>query len=235
MSTQTHFGSTTRAAAVAVAVVLVAVGLATGMALGTWLRSGEPSEAPADGSVDAGFTRDMKDHHAQAVQMATLIRDRTSDQQVRTLALDILLTQQQQIGQMYGWLAAWKLPQTSTRPPMAWMGARPGTGDGSSMGHQMGQPGDPGQGRATSLATMPGMATTGEVQRLAELPDRQAQRLFLTLMIRHHRGGVVMARAAADRASQPVVRELARSIVASQRAEITAMQQMLAARGGPLP
>lgn len=233
--TAARLGSTARAVAVAVAVVLVAVGLAAGMALGTWLRSAAPAAAPDDGSVDAGFARAMKDHHAQAVQMATLIRDRTSDPQVRTLALDILLTQQQQIGQMYGWLTAWQLPQTSARPPMAWMGIRPGNGGGSSTGHQMGQPSDPGQGQEGALATMPGMATAQEVQRLAELPDRRAQRLFLTLMIRHHRGGVTMARAAADQASQPTVRGLARSIVASQTAEITALQQMLAARGGPLP
>ncbi|MEV4010737.1 DUF305 domain-containing protein [Nonomuraea angiospora] len=59
---------------------------------------------PADASVEAGFARDMQAHHAQAVQMTLIVRDRISDREVRTLAYDIATTQQQQIGQMYAWL-----------------------------------------------------------------------------------------------------------------------------------
>jgi uncharacterized protein (DUF305 family) len=47
----------------------------------------------------------MMVHHAQAVEMAEIVRDRTENPQTRTLATDIALTQQAQIGQMQGWLA----------------------------------------------------------------------------------------------------------------------------------
>lgn len=52
----------------------------------------------------------MSDHHAQAVEMALLARDRTNDEELRRFALDIILTQQAQIGQMQGWLAVWERP-----------------------------------------------------------------------------------------------------------------------------
>ena len=64
----------------------------------------------------------MQTHHAQAVEMAFLVRDRTEDEEVRTVAYDIITSQQQQAGQMYGWLVQWGLDQTGSRPPMAWVG-----------------------------------------------------------------------------------------------------------------
>ena len=63
----------------------------------------------------------MQTHHAQAVEMAFLVRDRTDDEDLRTVAYDIITSQQQQAGQMYGWLVQWGLPQTGSRPPMAWV------------------------------------------------------------------------------------------------------------------
>jgi hypothetical protein len=41
-----------------------------------------------------------------------------------TVAYDIITSQQQQAGQMYGWLVRWGLPQTGSRPPMAWVGGQ---------------------------------------------------------------------------------------------------------------
>lgn len=66
--------------------------------------------SPRESGTDVRFVREMIQHHAQAVDMATRIRDRSSDQTVRTLALDIMLSQQEQIGQMRGWLTIWGLP-----------------------------------------------------------------------------------------------------------------------------
>lgn len=76
---------------------------------------------PPETSADAGFARDMQVHHAQAVEMSMLIRDRTTSPEIRTMAYDITLTQQQQSGQMFAWLRRWGLPQTSSAAPMAWM------------------------------------------------------------------------------------------------------------------
>ncbi|WP_188904383.1 DUF305 domain-containing protein [Deinococcus aerophilus] len=65
---------------------------------------------PAEASTEVRFVREMIQHHAQAVDMATRIRERSRDEAVRTLALDIMLSQQEQIGQMRGWLTLWGRP-----------------------------------------------------------------------------------------------------------------------------
>ncbi len=76
------------------------------------------SRAPAEGSPEVNFSRDMAAHHAQAVEMALIARDRSSDEELRRFALDIMLTQQAQIGQMQGWLMAWSRPLTGAQPTM---------------------------------------------------------------------------------------------------------------------
>ncbi|MFI9597012.1 DUF305 domain-containing protein [Nonomuraea sp. NPDC052265] len=92
---------------------------------------------PGDMSVEAGFARDMQAHHAQVVQLALIIRDRTTDREVRTLAYDLATTQQQQIGQMYAWLDMWGLSQAAPGPRMAWM--RQGPQNMPGMGQQFAQ------------------------------------------------------------------------------------------------
>lgn len=59
---------------------------------------------------DILFAQQMTVHHSQAVEMATTLRDRTTDDILRVLALDIMLSQQTQIGMMQGWLQMWKQP-----------------------------------------------------------------------------------------------------------------------------
>lgn len=159
------------------AVLGLAVGgvlLVLGMILGRALAPA--AETPSTDSAAAGFLRDMQVHHAQAVEMALLVRDRTDNAEVRPPA-----------------------------PPMTWT-LLP-TIDGSDEGNQM----DP-----SAPDGMPGMAT----------PDQLA---FLTLMIAHHQGGVEMADAALARTDVPQVVSLATGIRNAQRAEITVMQDLLAA------
>ncbi|MEF2278082.1 DUF305 domain-containing protein [Deinococcus sp. YIM 134068] len=66
--------------------------------------------SPRETSPEVRFVREMVQHHGQAVDMATRIRDRSEDATLRTLALDIMLSQQEQIGQMRGWLTLWGRP-----------------------------------------------------------------------------------------------------------------------------
>lgn len=207
--------------------VIGLLALVTASAVGYAAKGPQP---PADDGPDAGFASDMQNHHAQAVEMAFLIRDRTSDPTIRTIAYDIITSQQQQIGQMYGWLRLWGLPQTSSRPPMAWMN------DGSNQGG-MGMP-DAGDETRAALSTarrMPGMATDAQLRSLRDATGREAEVLFLRLMIAHHRGGVAMASTARRLAESPEVRSLAGAIAAAQRAEITQMRQLLRDRGVASP
>ena len=66
--------------------------------------------------------RDMSVHHAQAVEMAEIVRDKTQSEEVRLMAADMALTQQGQIGRMQGWLDTWNLPATGAEPALTWMG-----------------------------------------------------------------------------------------------------------------
>jgi uncharacterized protein (DUF305 family) len=237
-----HDAGTSAAPRPARALIAVAVvaALAVGALIGGILVRQPPQTVAVEGSVDVGFARDMQVHHAQAVQLAVLLRDRSTDEEVRTVALDILLTQQNQIGQMAGWLSTWGLPAATVDEPMAWMstgehghsaGAAAGSTSTGSSGDETGAAG----ATATGYAAMPGWVSTEDMARLEAATGSDADRLFLQLMIPHHVGGVEMAEYAAENARQPQVRTLARGIVTAQDRELVALRDMLAARGGPLP
>jgi uncharacterized protein (DUF305 family) len=192
-----------------VAVASVAA-LILGVVLGALLLGGESE--PGDQSPEAGFARDMSVHHAQAVEMAFLLRDSTDDPELQTLAYDIINTQRAQIGMFSGWLQQWELPQTSVRPPMEWSAHDHGGGD------------------ITSYDDMPGMASDEQLDQLGRAEGVEAEILFLELMIDHHRGGVEMAEAVLPLTERSEVTYLADTIVAGQQAEIAAMQTMLEER-----
>lgn len=200
-----------------IAAVLVAVLLATGGFLLGRLTASGPAPAPASESAAAGFLRDMQVHHAQAVDMAMTIRDTSDDPDLRRLAYDIAIGQSNQAGQMYGLLEAWRLGQASSLPPMTWM-SQPVI-DGSDADH----------GAMTGVDGMPGMATPEQLAELRAATGEDAERLFLTLMIAHHRGGLDMAEAVLARTRVPEVVSMATGILASQQADIDAMQSMLEA------
>ncbi len=170
---------------------------------------------PGDSSAEAGFLRDMFEHHSQAVAMAMIIRDRTDDPELFAMATDIALTQSTQMGAMQGYLDVWGLPLSGQDAPMTWM-------------------------EHSVDGLMPGMAATADVQQLSELPVAEAEVLFLQLLIRHHQGGVEMAEAYLERGSQAQVTLMADRIVLLQNAEIDVMNDMLERRGespitDPLP
>lgn len=165
-------------------------------------------DTPGSDSVEAGFARDMSTHHNQAVEMALIIRDTTTNDDIRVLATDIILTQQAQIGIMRGWLEVWDLPLNSAMLPMAWA---------DMSGHDM----DMNDG------LMVGMASAGKIAALREMTGADADREFLRLMIAHHQGGVMMANAALDGSDNDDVERLARSIVNGQQIEIELMESLL--------
>ena len=193
--------------------VLVVAGLAIAGATG-WLLGDHGSASVNASSVDAGFARDMSAHHDQAVQMAGYTRDHTDNPSIKLLAYDIETAQYVELGQMQGWLDGWGLSRSSTIPQMSWM-----------QGHHL---------EADGL--MPGMATQSEINKLLSLTGKPLDIYFLQLMIRHHQGGIPMAQYAAEHASQPYVRDLARKMVQNQSNEIVTMEQLLRQLGGsPLP
>ena len=168
--------------------ILLALVIALLGGLALWLFFS--TRMPTEDSAEAGFARDMAVHHAQAVEMAELLRDRTQSEEMRILAADMALTQQAQIGQMQGWLQVWGLSPTGTEPAMSWVG-------------------EPTNG------LMPGMATPEEIRQLRDASSEEADVHFLQLMIPHHQGALQMTEAFSVRGDRPEVESLAEAISAS--------------------
>lgn len=206
-------GRTLRTALVAIiAIAVVAIAAAAGYAAG---HSGSSSKRPGASSVDAGFAWDMSAHHLQAVTLANYARDHTKNTQIYTLAFDIETSQFSQVGEMKGWLESWGLPANDPNPAMSWMAAH----------MQMGTDG-----------LMPGMATAAEVSQFQTMTGTAMDIRFLQLMLRHHQGGLPMAKEAAARAKEAYVRNSAQHMVDAQQSEVLLMEELLRERGAqPLP
>ncbi|WP_424189028.1 DUF305 domain-containing protein [Actinokineospora sp. G85] len=202
----------------AAALVVLLVGAAVGMLLTLSITGSDAP--PADDSVDVGFAQDMRTHHLQAITMAGLARDRSTDPVVAGLAFDMETTQTDQSGQMSGWLTTWGQP--ILLPPgekhMKWM---------AESGHSHGGA----QMTPEGVARMPGMATSEELQRLRSLSGKELDVYFLQLMLRHHHGGLEMAAYAADHAQLAYVRNLAEKIENAQSTESGLLERMLRERG----
>ena len=80
------------------------------------------------------------------------------------------------------------------------------------------------------------MATDAELRSLTDASGVEAEIRFLQLMIRHHEGGIVMARALLALSDRRELVQVAKSIEEGQAAEIALMRNMLVARRAqPLP
>ena len=176
--------------------------LAVLVALGLGFFLGRSSIAPPlENSPEVIFARDMRAHHMQAVDMATRVRDVSKDELLRLLATDMLLTQQNELGQMQAWLNAWGLPLTGREPAM--------NGEGEKMG----------------------LASQSDVSSLSLLPVKASEIKFLQLMIRHHQGGIFMAQDVLSKASSVQVKRVAQAVINAQTFDIDAMTSMLEKRG----
>ncbi|MDO2379083.1 DUF305 domain-containing protein [Rhodococcus electrodiphilus] len=211
-------------------VAAVAIGFLLGFLARIPLEDSQPA-TPGAGSVDVGFAQDMTVHHNQAVEMSAVALTTSDDQRVRNLAYDILTTQQNQVGQMQGWLSLWGQPLLPAGDYMTWMTEDSGHSHGE-VGHADGAAHTDGAG----TARMPGMATSEDLASLRGATGPELDVLFLQLMLRHHEGGLPMMEYGAQYAGQPAVRTLAQTMVDTQTSESELMTAMLAERGAqPLP
>lgn len=229
MSVPTRSNSVGRAQKTALLALGVVAAIAVGFALGFLARTnflGGDDSVPASDSVDVGFAQDMSVHHNQAIDMSAIALTNATDQRVRTLAFDMLTSQQNQVGQMQGWLAVWDRSPVGTDGYMGWM-------SGDEHGHSMSSMSTEGSG---PVAAMPGMASTEELAALRQATGPAVDVMFLQLMLRHHEGGLSMMEYAADHAETPALKQLAQSMISTQQSEATLMKQYLTEKGAqPLP
>ena len=146
-------------------------------------------------------------HHQQAVEMTALIPSHTENKDLRTLGARISLSQSDEIKFMKRWLLA--------------------RGESESMA----MPGMPDMDRnGNPMQPMPGMLTPQQMSALRQASGAEFDRLFLTGMIQHHNGALVMVKQLFEIPGAGQNAELfdfATDVDNTQRAEIGIMQNML--------
>ncbi|WP_210571344.1 DUF305 domain-containing protein [Streptomyces sp. GESEQ-4] len=75
-------------------------------------------------------------------------------------------------------------------------------------------------------ATMPGMATEGQLSNLRKAKGKAFDQLFITLMITHHEGAVTMATEVKAQGNNIQIEEMADDTVAQQTSEINRMRDL---------
>ncbi|MBT8445457.1 MAG: DUF305 domain-containing protein, partial [Gammaproteobacteria bacterium] len=179
-------------------------------------QPGAPGESPRELSAedaikiantsyspaDAQFMRDMIPHHHQALQMAELVADRTNRKELIDVAGRIDASQGDEIEFMQQWL------------------------------RERGEPvPDPTAHHAMHTHhTMAGMATPEQMAELAASKGTDFDRLFLQLMITHHKGAVTMVEDLLEQpgaAYDPVLFEFTNDVTNDQETEIERMNALL--------
>ncbi len=150
-------------------------------------------------------------HHAQAVEMTALIESHTENKDLRLLGARISQSQSDEMKFMKRWLEARGEPVS---PPMPEMPSMDMPGHDMS-GHHM---------------LMPGMLTPKQMDALRKAKGAEFDHLFLTGMIQHHNGALIMVKDLFDTAGAGQDAELfnfATDVDSGQRAEIRIMQTLL--------
>lgn len=160
--------------------------------------------------TDVGFMQGMIHHHAQAVEMVALMKDRTENKELLRLGSRISHTQAEEINFMKRWLESRGEKTSMPMPEMKNM-------DMSDHSHH-------------KPMLMPGMLTPEQMKALANAKGAEFDKLFLNGMIQHHKGALVMVDELFKKAGagqEAVLFSFATDVDSSQRAEIRIMQTML--------
>ena len=167
--------------------------------------------------ADVRFMTGMIGHHAQALVMAGLAPVNGASPSVDILCARIINAQNDEIAAMQRWLRDRNQPVPEVHV------------SGTTM-----------MVHGPEYTThMPGMLTPEQLQELEAAQGKEFDRLFLTYMIQHHRGAVIMVDelfATDGAALDEAAFKLASDIQADQTTEIARMELMLedmSADGGP--
>ena len=154
--------------------------------------------------ADVRFMQGMIPHHAQALEMAALIAERTDHEGLHLLGRRIEISQRDEIA----WMTRW-LENRGETAPMMGAGHAHGLGEGE---------------------LMPGMLSREEMAALAGARGAEFDRLFLQGMIKHHRGALMMVAelfTSPGGGQETEIFRFAADVDADQDMEILRMQEML--------
>ena len=177
---------------------------------------GKPSKAvPADSApvklaeptkADVDFMQGMIMHHGQAVEMTKLVAAKSHNPEILELGKKIDISQTDEMGFMKRWLQ-------DRGKPISEMEDMPGM-DMSSM-----------------MPAMPGMLTKAQMDALRKAEGPQFDHLFLTGMMQHHNGALIMVKelfATPGAAQDAWLFDFTSDVDNTQQAEIDIMRHMLA-------
>ena len=169
---------------------------------------------PPTSPADVQFMQGMIMHHAQAVEMTALIESHTENKDLRTLGVRISRSQSDEIDFMKRWLNARGEPISASREMSG-----------------MHMPGMHMRGKDVSgPMLMPGMLTPKQMDALRKAKGANFDQLFLTGMIQHHNGALIMVKELFETAGAGQDANLFNFVTdvdSGQRAEIRIMQAML--------
>ena len=195
------------------------VALAVAAATGAPGAAAQSTPAPAAGTTagqsyytaaDVAFMTGMISHHAQAVLIAGWAPSHGASASIRALGERIVVGQQDEIALMKRWLRD----------------RRESVPDGAASHDMM-----PGMDHAM-MPMMPGMLTAEQLVQLDQTRGPEFDRMFLTFMIQHHQGAIVMVDqlfGSKGAGEEERVFRFASDVYADQTTEIDRMQKMLAA------
>jgi len=166
-----------------------------------------PERKPSD--ADVKFMQGMIMHHSQAVEMTELLRTRSHDPEVQALGKRISISQTDEMRFMREWL-------TERGEPISEHASM----DMAGMDHM-----DMG-----SMPMMPGMLTKEQMKALAAATGPAFDHLFLTGMIQHHTGALIMVKdlfRVPGAGQDPRLFDFASDVDNTQQAEIDIMRHML--------
>jgi len=166
------------------------------------------AKLPPTSRKDVEFMQGMIMHHAQAVEMTALIEERTKNKDLRLLGERISKSQADEMGFMKRWL---KVRGESVEHEMPASHSHDAHGSGREM-------------------LMPGMLTKAQMDALEKAKGPEFDRLFLSGMIQHHNGALVMVDElfkAAGSGQDAELFNFATDVDSGQRAEIRSMETLL--------
>tara|TARA_R110000737_G_scaffold84977_1_gene117492 strand:- start:2782 stop:5340 length:2559 start_codon:yes stop_codon:yes gene_type:complete len=152
--------------------------------------------------ADIKFMQGMIMHHAQALDMTILVKDRSENPELLTLAQRIDVSQKDEIKSMQNWLKERNQEVTTVHAH-----------------------------HASDVELMPGMLSPEEMNMLQQARTNEFDHLFLDLMIKHHHGALIMVRELMENdgaAQESVMFAFATDVGADQKMEIERMAEMVA-------
>jgi len=151
--------------------------------------------------ADITFADNMIAHHKQAIELAALVPDRSTDPELVTLASQIPAVQQPEINILNVFLVQWN--------------ENPEAGSGGA------------DGQAGHGQSMDGMVDDATVAKLESLRGTEFDTLWLQSMIAHHQGAVEMAKTEIADGENIDAIAMAKTMAAAQEAEIGQMKKLL--------